>query len=597
MREIILLLYLLTDQIAFSEATITTTWYDWGACIQIYGSLDQNCRGTQTRTGIKKDSEADTYTHISQSQGCYLTHDKIDGGYTTWSEWDDCSHKCNQRTNRRRTCHNPTPCNGGEDCSQFGRDTLTKDCGPVAGQWSEWGAWGSCVMPAGSGTYGTGTYQHSRKCDNPVDICGGDYCIGINQTKGNCRVVPPCLTYQMFSDKFLKIDNPLAIYTSAQVNIYLLTKNKCTTATIIHTYFELYKITNITDDSHTGVQVGVKQSGVKFKFDPREHEIGYYRLYARIGYPENMAHWMEESMFVKIEQPPPHAFIKGGAGRTIGPGIAYFDARSVSYSLTNGPGDPSGLVFSWRCLNFVTHDIYNLLQFNIDPILAFKDISNFKKKWYETNFVPYIENKVAFIDGSALDPVVKSVKNSNSRCMYGSEFYVKAKPDKYPPAKKEKGDKTEASSTSPATTFVTMTTTTDTTIHEPTTEETTTPVSLYDRIPLTRFFDIDFMYEMESKPKSELNDTQYVLPFPRNYTLVVNEMLEFLNDLYGEEFDDFLHDTDDFFESLSDSSLTLDSLYRLSNVTGLPVSANAAFFKDLLEWLQNANVSKEFAYV
>ncbi|XP_063447521.1 thrombospondin-1-like [Mytilus trossulus] len=128
MREIILLLYLLTDQIAFSEATITTTWYDWGACIQIYGSLDQNCRGTQTRTGIKEDSEADTYTHISQSQGCYLTYDKIDGGYTTWSEWDDCSHKCNQRTNRRRTCHNPTPCNGGEDCSQFGRDTLTKDC-------------------------------------------------------------------------------------------------------------------------------------------------------------------------------------------------------------------------------------------------------------------------------------------------------------------------------------------------------------------------------------------------------------------------------------------------------------------------------------
>ncbi|CAG2251691.1 unnamed protein product [Mytilus edulis] len=171
-------------------------------------------------------------------------------------------------------------------------------------------------MPAGSGTYGTGTYQHSRKCDNPVDICGGDYCIGTNQTKGNCRVVPPCLTYQMFSDKFLKIDNPMSIYTSAQVDIYLLTKNKCTTATIIHTYFELYKITNITAD--TGVQVGEKQSGVKFKFNPGEHEIGYYRLYARIGYPASMTHWMEESMFVKIEQPPPHAFIKGGAGRTIG---------------------------------------------------------------------------------------------------------------------------------------------------------------------------------------------------------------------------------------------------------------------------------------
>ncbi|CAG2251690.1 unnamed protein product [Mytilus edulis] len=160
--------------------------------------------------------------------------------------------------------------------------------------------------------------------------------------------------------------------------------------------------------------------------------------------------------------------------------------------------------------------------------------------------------------------------------MYGSEFYVKAKPDKYPPAKK-KGDKTEASSTSPATTFVTMTTTPDTTAQESTTEETTTPVSPYDRIPLTRFFDIDFMYEMDPKPKSELKDTQYVLPFPRNYTrLVLNEMLEFLYDLYGEESDDFLHDTDDFFERLSDSSLTLDSLYRLSNVTGLPSYVSSA---------------------
>ena len=36
---------------------------------------------------------------------------------------------CDQPTTRIRTCHNPTPCNGGEDCTQFGRDTLTKDCG------------------------------------------------------------------------------------------------------------------------------------------------------------------------------------------------------------------------------------------------------------------------------------------------------------------------------------------------------------------------------------------------------------------------------------------------------------------------------------
>ncbi|CAG2212911.1 unnamed protein product [Mytilus edulis] len=141
-----------------------------------------------------------------------------------------------------------------------------------------------------------------------------------------------------------------------------------------------------------------------------------------------------------------------------------------------------------------------------------------------------------------------------------------------------------------------MTTAMDTTALETTTPDTTTPAPLYDLIALTRFFYIDFMYEMESKPKSELKDTQYVLPFPDNNTLVLNEMLAFLNDLYNEESEAFLRDTDDFFERLSDSSLTLDSLYKLRELSGLPASANATFFDNLLEWLQNANVSKQFAY-
>ncbi|XP_052068761.1 uncharacterized protein LOC127708011 isoform X2 [Mytilus californianus] len=620
MRKIILLLYLLTDQIVISEAEVTSTWTSWGSCNKNISSPDQNCKGTQTRTNVTEDTSTGAFSYNLETRECYLTYETVPGGYTLWSEWDDCSQKCYEKTTKRRTCNNPTPCNEGSDCSQLGRDTLVKACGPVAGQWGEWGAWGDCKKP-NFGTYGTGTYLRSRKCDNPVNICEGEYCIGVNQTEGNCRVVPPCLTYQMFSDKFLKKENAMSIYTSAQVNIYLLTKNKCTTATIIHTYFELYKITNIT--ANTEVQVGGKDYSVKFKFNPGEHDIGYYRLYARIGYPASMEHWMEESMFVKIEQPPPHAFIKGGAGRTIGQGISELDARSMSYSLTKGPGDPSGLIFSWRCLNFVTHNIYNLLQFDIKPVLAFKDKSDYKKKWYETNFVLYIKNKVAFIHGSTLAAFVNNLKHSNSTCMLGNEFYVKAELYKYPPAKKQIDETIEAydnfSSTSISNTWngsnitTSIMTTLETTVTQgndtvstlsnmttfeamTTTEETTTPAPLYDLIALTRFFEIDFMNDMESKPKSELNSTEFVLPSQENYTLVLNEMLEFLTILYDEESEAFLQDTDDFFERLSDSSLTLDSLYKLSELSGLPASANATFFDNLLEWLQNANVSKQFAY-
>ncbi|XP_071131817.1 thrombospondin-1-like [Mytilus edulis] len=178
----------LDGPIVLCEAVVNTTWNPWGACRKIPGNLDQNCIGNQTRTGFSVDSDANyTRTPLAQSQDCNLTSDIVDGRYTLWSEWDDCSKMCDQPTTRIRTCTNPTPCNGGEDCSQFGRDTLTKDCGPLAGQWGAWGAWGSCTMPAGSVTYGTGTYLRSRKCDNPVNICGGDYCIGVNQTDGNCR--------------------------------------------------------------------------------------------------------------------------------------------------------------------------------------------------------------------------------------------------------------------------------------------------------------------------------------------------------------------------------------------------------------------------
>jgi NAD-dependent SIR2 family protein deacetylase len=48
---------------------------------------------------------------------------------------------------------------------------------------------------------------------------------------------------------------------------------------------------------------------------------------------------MEESMYFRIVNPPPHAFIRGGAGLTVGKGITYFDASSGSYSLTKGPGE------------------------------------------------------------------------------------------------------------------------------------------------------------------------------------------------------------------------------------------------------------------
>ena len=61
----------------------------------------------------------------------------VDGGWSTWSEWSACSVTCDTGTQtRHRTCTEPTPRDGGSDCS--GDDTQTQSCDL-----------GSCTGPPG----------------------------------------------------------------------------------------------------------------------------------------------------------------------------------------------------------------------------------------------------------------------------------------------------------------------------------------------------------------------------------------------------------------------------------------------------------------
>ncbi|XP_071131842.1 uncharacterized protein [Mytilus edulis] len=404
-------------------------------------------------------------------------------------------------------------------------------------------------------------------------------------------VVPPCFNYPMFSKKFLRLESPMVIYTSSKVDIYLRTLNKCAPETIIHTYYELYKINNET----TETQIGETQWNLKFVFKPGELEIGFYRLYARIGYPdEAMAFWMEESMFVQITHPPPHAFIKGGDGRTIGEGDLDFDANSVSYSVDKGPGNPTGLTFQWKCLSFMTDNLYNLLQFNLDPVTAFNDSSEvYKKKWYETSYIQYIDDEVAFINGSTLYSVVKSLRNANTTCLLGGHIYVKTELDRYTSQAPSHDISTEVYSQLPENkTLGDFTTTVS--YNNSSDILTTTLAPLYELKPLTKFYDIDYMYEMELNPRRELS-TASVIPVETQSILVKNEMLEFLASLYDEDSEIFRLDTIDFFKYLSESSLTLSSLFQVGGLPGLPPSANATFFEDLNHWLENAALSKSIS--
>uniref|UniRef100_A0A4W3JWV4 Hemicentin 1 n=1 Tax=Callorhinchus milii TaxID=7868 RepID=A0A4W3JWV4_CALMI len=101
---------------------------------------------------------------------------QVHGGFSKWLAWGPCSVTCGQGVQkRRRLCTNPLPANGGRPCqgaSEEGRGCQAKPC-PVDGNWSEWGQWEEC-----SRTCGQGNRMRTRVCSNPPMQYGGKPCEG-----------------------------------------------------------------------------------------------------------------------------------------------------------------------------------------------------------------------------------------------------------------------------------------------------------------------------------------------------------------------------------------------------------------------------------
>ena len=59
----------------------------------------------------------------------FLSTVSIDGGYSPWSDWSQCTESCGLGYQKRmRTCTHPEPQNGGSDCSHIGKDEEWQDC-------------------------------------------------------------------------------------------------------------------------------------------------------------------------------------------------------------------------------------------------------------------------------------------------------------------------------------------------------------------------------------------------------------------------------------------------------------------------------------
>ncbi|XP_063686446.1 hemicentin-1-like [Bolinopsis microptera] len=118
----------------------------------------------------------------------------VDGNWSDYSAWSECSASCGGGVmERSRNCDSPAPENGGNPCDGEAADNQACNPDPchVDGQWSEWGDYGECSVECG-----TGFTQRERSCDSPAAAYGGQECIGdavnpkTKKCKGRCRPGP-----------------------------------------------------------------------------------------------------------------------------------------------------------------------------------------------------------------------------------------------------------------------------------------------------------------------------------------------------------------------------------------------------------------------
>ncbi|KAL5251916.1 hypothetical protein ACHWQZ_G014899 [Mnemiopsis leidyi] len=156
---------------------------DWSECSAECGP------GTQTRSRscsnpAPANGGAECEGKGSEVKECLLKECPIDGGWSDFGDWSECSAECGPGTQTRsRSCSNPAPANGGAECEGKGsevKECLLKEC-PIDGGWSDFGDWSEC-----SAECGPGTQTRSRSCSNPAPANGGAECEGKGSEVKEC---------------------------------------------------------------------------------------------------------------------------------------------------------------------------------------------------------------------------------------------------------------------------------------------------------------------------------------------------------------------------------------------------------------------------
>ncbi|TNN06222.1 Hemicentin-1, partial [Schistosoma japonicum] len=162
-------------------------WSPWSDCSSTCGTV-----GTQNR---KRTCDNPTPSNGGRScpgqelmvRACNRGPCPVNGGWGTWSPWSHCSHSCGGGQRRRtRICDSPVPAYGGDDCPPTG-STETSECQsepcPIHGDWSNWSSWSAC-----SRTCGVGLQTRERECTQPQPQFGGRLCRGLAKEIRTCEM-------------------------------------------------------------------------------------------------------------------------------------------------------------------------------------------------------------------------------------------------------------------------------------------------------------------------------------------------------------------------------------------------------------------------
>lgn len=167
-------------------------WSHWGRCSRLCaGGTRQRYRSCTNPRPKNRGRDCSGLGRATETRICNRHRCPVDGGYSSWGSWSPCSVTCGVGNKRRsRTCTNPRPAHGGKNCD--GNSVQSKNCTKILcpsvdGGYSQWTSWSQC-----SATCDNGTQQRSRSCTVPPPANGGKPCAGPNEETQTCNNSNTC---------------------------------------------------------------------------------------------------------------------------------------------------------------------------------------------------------------------------------------------------------------------------------------------------------------------------------------------------------------------------------------------------------------------